>query len=94
MHQVPISFTSVLGIFLIMSSRASEMLWQMSGKCLTALMRRIRGRAANASEQFPGFSVVEPYSASGQHFQAMRCLLRELFHLDTCDLPRHFQANV
>lgn len=74
MHQVSISLTSVFGIYLLVPSRASEMLWQMSGNCLTGLTRRIQGSADNVSKQFSGYSVFEHYSAAGQDLQAMRRL--------------------
>lgn len=53
----------------------------MSGNCLTGLIRRMRGRADNVSKQFFGYSVFEHSTASGQGFQAMRCLPERIVQL-------------
>lgn len=66
------------------------MLWQMSGNCLTGLIRRIRGSGDNVIKQFSGCSVFEHYSARGQDLQAMR----ELFNLDMFGIPGDLKANV
>jgi len=39
-----------------MSSRASEMLWQMSGSCLTSLLRRVLDSADDVSKRFSDYS--------------------------------------
>lgn len=66
------------------------MLWQMSGNCLTGVIRRIRGHADNFNKQFSGYSVLEHYS--GPDLQAMRCLPERIVQLGHVRRPKALQG--
>lgn len=70
----PIDFTSVFGIYLLMPSKASRMLWQMSGNCLTGLLGKVIDSTDYMTKDFSEYS--DP--TSGQDLQAMRCLPKRI----------------
>lgn len=81
----PICFTSVLGIYLLMSSKASKMLWHMSGNCLTSLLRRVIDSADNVSKRFSDYSECNNNTVLvGRIFRQRDVYLRESFNLKTC----------